>query len=89
MARRALPTASVVAALVAPMTEDRCPACGMPIPMISDFQRHLHAVERDAEHVAALYTLLGIDYAALKADERAEALERARERAHQRGWRLL
>ena len=66
-------------------TEDRCPACGLPVATVAAFQAHLHAIAGDEAHIAALYTLLGIDYAALKADERAEALERAWER----GWRLL
>ena len=68
---------------------DRCPGCGRPIATIADFQAHFHGIAGNEPHIAALYTLLGIDYAALQADERAEALERARERAHQRGWRLL
>ena len=65
--------------------EDRCPACGRPVATLDDFQAHHRAVARDAEHVAALWTLLGIDYAALQAEDRAQAEERARER----GWKLL
>jgi hypothetical protein len=64
---------------------DRCPGCGWPIATVPDFQAHLHVIAGDEPHIARLHTLLGIGYAALKADERSEALERARER----GWRLL
>ena len=64
---------------------DRCPTCGLTVPTVAAFQEHLHAIAGDEPHLAALYTLLGIDYAALQAGERAEALERARAR----GWRLL
>jgi hypothetical protein len=71
--------------MVAAMSTDRCPKCGMPIPMISDFQRHFRAIQHDEEHVAALYTLLGIDYQAMRAEDRAHGEELARER----GWRLL
>ena len=91
MARRASPAApALVAALAAPMTDaDRCPAGGLLVLTLPDFQAHHRVIAGDEAHIAALYTLLGIDYAALQADERAEALERARDRAHERGWRLL
>jgi hypothetical protein len=67
------------------MSSERCPHCSWPLPTILEFRAHLRAVEHHEAHVAALWTLLGIDYAALKAEERAEVLERARER----GWRVL
>ncbi len=67
------------------MSTERCPQCGWPVPTILEFQTHLRAVERDEAHVQALWTLLGIDYAALRAEDRARAEELARER----GWRLL
>ena len=53
--------------------------------MLPDFQAHLRAVAHNEEHVAALWTLLGIDSADLKTAEREEVLERARER----GWQVL
>ena len=65
--------------------EDRCPACGLPVTTLGAFQAHYRAVARDAPNVAALCTMLGIDYAALKAEDRAQDEERARER----GWKLL
>ena len=66
--------------------EDRCPACGLPVATIVAFQAHHQAVAHDEQHVAALWSLLGVDYIALiAAEDRAEALERARER----GWKLL
>jgi hypothetical protein len=57
----------------------------MPVVTLPDFQRHYRTVQHDEEHVAALYTVLGIDYAAVRAEDRARAEELARER----GWRLL
>ncbi|HLH26723.1 MAG TPA: hypothetical protein VK066_29720 [Chloroflexota bacterium] len=62
-----------------------CPTCGYPIPTTREFGLHLRQVARDEAHVATVWTLLGIDYAAMKAAEREELLERARER----GWRVL
>jgi hypothetical protein len=53
--------------------------------MMPAFQAHLRQVAHDEHHVAALWTLLGIDYAAMKAEDRARAEELARER----GWTLL
>ena len=70
---------------VAPMTEDRCPACGLLLRTVPDFQAHHRAIAGDEAHLAALYTLLGIDYTSLRAEDRESALERA----HERGWRLL
>ena len=67
------------------MSEERCPACGLAVPTLPAFQQHLRAVEPDEAHVAALYTLIGVDYARLRAENRAQAEELARER----GWRLL
>jgi hypothetical protein len=64
---------------------DHCPACGLPVATVAAFQAHLRTIAGDEAHITALYTLLGIDYTALQAAERADALERARER----GWRLL
>jgi hypothetical protein len=78
-------TPPVVAALEIPMTEDRCPACGLLVRTVPDFQAHHRAIADDEPHIAALYTLLGIDYAALVAEARAARLRRA----HERGWRLL
>ncbi len=54
--------------------EDRCPACGLPVPTVTAFQAHLRATARDEPHIAAL-----------QAEERGARLRRARER----GWRLL
>jgi hypothetical protein len=67
------------------MTRERCPVCGWDVTMMPAFQAHLRAVAKNEAHVAALYSLLGIDYAAMKAEDRAHAEELARER----GWRLL
>ena len=64
---------------------DRCPACRRPVTTLDAFQGHHPAVARHAQHVAALWTLLGIDYAALQGDDPAQAEQRARER----GWTLL
>ena len=66
-------------------SEGRCPACGLPVATLVAFQAHHQAVVHDEQHVAALWSLLGVDYIALIAEERAEALERAREL----GWKLL
>jgi hypothetical protein len=67
------------------MQREYCPICGWDVTMLPAFQAHLHAVARDEAHVAALWSLLGIDDADLKAAEREEALERAREH----GWEVL
>jgi hypothetical protein len=64
---------------------ERCPVCGWDVTMLPAFQAHLRQVAHDDAHVAALWTLLGIDYAQVRADERAEVLERARER----GWEVF
>jgi hypothetical protein len=64
---------------------DRCPRCGLPIGTVLAFRAHLQAIAADAEHVQALWSLLGIDYAAMRAEDRARAEELARER----GWKLL
>ena len=67
------------------MSPERCPICGWDVTTMPAFQAHFRAVAGNEEHVAALWTLLGIDYTDLKAAEREEALERARER----GWEVL
>jgi hypothetical protein len=67
------------------MSQERCPVCGWDVTMMPAFQAHFRAVQNNEAHVAALYELLGIDYAAMKAEDRARAEELARER----GWRLL
>ena len=67
------------------MSQDRCPACGLPVVTIADFQAHHYAVAGDPQHVQALWTLLSIDYAALQAEDQTSAQERARER----GWEIL
>jgi len=64
---------------------ERCPTCDHPIFTLWDFQAHLHAIAGDEPHVAALWALLGIDYATLQADKGASAELRVREL----GWRLL
>jgi hypothetical protein len=64
---------------------ERCPACSQTIPTLWDFQAHLQAIAGDEAHTAALWSLVGVDYETLKAEGR----ERAEERAHARGWRLL
>lgn len=64
---------------------ERCPVCGWNVTVLPAFQAHLRAVQADEAHVAALWTLLGVDYAALRAEDRQHAEELARER----GWRLL
>jgi len=64
---------------------ERCPTCGQAIPTLRAFQTHLQAVAGDELHVTALWTLLGVDYAALKAEDRAGAEQRARDQ----GWTLL
>jgi hypothetical protein len=71
--------------MVAAMNTERCPKCGWPLPTILEFRAHLRHVERDEEHVQAVWSLLGIDYQAMRAEDRA----RAEELARQRGWRLL
>jgi hypothetical protein len=43
------------------------------VTLLPAFQAHLRAVAANEQHVAALWTLLGIDYAALKAEDRARA----------------
>ena len=50
---------------------------------------HHEAVAEQEAHVQALWSLLGIDHAALQADERAAALAQAEQRARERGWELL
>ncbi|HEY7065332.1 MAG TPA: hypothetical protein VII06_27895 [Chloroflexota bacterium] len=67
------------------MKIQRCPVCAWDVTTLPAFQSHLRQIAHDEEHVAALYSLLGIDYAAMKAEDRAHAEELARER----GWRLL
>jgi hypothetical protein len=67
------------------MQGEHCPVCGWDVTALPAFQAHLRAVAANEQHVAALWTLLGIDYAALKAEDRAHAEELAR----QRGWKLL
>jgi hypothetical protein len=67
------------------MKQERCPVCGQDVTMMPAFQAHLRMVRSDETHVTALYSLLGIDYAAIRAEDRAHAEELARER----GWRLL
>lgn len=67
------------------MKMERCPVCGQDVTMMPAFQAHLRTVLSDEAHVAALYSLLGIDYAAMRAEDRAHAEALARER----GWRLL
>ena len=67
------------------MQREYCPICGRDVTMMPAFQAHLHAIRSDEAHVAALYSLLGIDYAAMKAQEREELLERTREL----GWEVL
>ena len=67
------------------MNTERCPTCGQPVPTLWDFQVHLQAIADDEPHAAALWTLLGIDSAALGAEDRASAAQRARDQ----GWSLL
>jgi hypothetical protein len=67
------------------MEREHCPICGWDVTRLPAFQAHTQAVAHDEAHLAALWSLLGIDYTQLKAAEREEALERARER----GWRML
>ena len=66
-------------------SEGRCPACGLSVATLVAFQAHHQAVAHDEQHMAALWSLLGVDYTALIAEDPAEALERTRER----GWKLL
>ena len=67
------------------MQREHCPVCGWDVTTMDQFQAHFRAVAQNEAHVAALYRLLGIDYAAMKAEDRA----RAEELARKRGWRLL
>ena len=67
------------------MNTERCPTCGQAIPTLWDFQAHLQAIAGDEPHVAALWALLGIDYAELQDEDRASAEQRARDQ----GWTLL
>jgi hypothetical protein len=67
------------------MSEDRCPRCGLLITTILDLQAHLKAVERDQAHADAVYVLIGVDAARIRAEDRADAEERARAL----GWRLV
>jgi hypothetical protein len=60
------------------METERCPVCGQDVTMMPAFQAHLRTVRSDEAHVAALYSLLGIDYAAMRAEDRAHAEELAR-----------
>jgi hypothetical protein len=62
-----------------------CPACGQTIPTLLAFQTHLQAVSDDESHVAALWTLLGVDSAEPQDNEHMPA----EQRAHERGWQLL
>ena len=70
------------------MSQDRCPACGLPLATNLDFRAHHHAVAHQEAHVQLLWSLLGIDYAQLQAEERAEARVEALERARERGISL-
>jgi len=49
------------------------------------FKWHLENIRGDEAHTAALWTLVGVDYETLKGEGR----ERAEERTHALGWRLL
>ena len=71
------------------MSQDRCPACALPLVTILDFQIHHQAVAANPEHLQALWSLLGIDYAAMLAEERADARADAEQRARERGWEIL
>ena len=61
-------------------TPERCPACGQVFPTLLAFQAHLQAVADDKSHTAALWALLGIDYATRQEDQRRPATDRAQER---------
>ena len=63
------------------MERERGPACGRDVTTLAALPIQLRRVAGTEQHVAALYTLLGIDYAAMKAADRARAQERAREHA--------
>ena len=71
------------------MSQDRCPACGLPLATILNFRAHHEAMAQQAAHVQALWSLLGIDYATMQAEERAEARAKAEQRARERGWEVL
>ncbi len=71
------------------MRPDRCPACGLPLVTILDFRAHHEAIAHQEAHVQALWSLLGIDYARMHAEEQAEARAEALERARERGWEVL
>ncbi len=71
------------------MSQDRCPTCGLPLATILDFRAHHHAVAANPAHLQALWSLLGIDYAQMQADERAEDRAEALKRAHERGWEIV
>jgi len=64
---------------------ERCPACGRPLFTTESFKWHLENIRGDEAHTAALWTLVGVDYETLKGEGR----ERAEERTHALGWRLL
>ena len=64
---------------------EACPQCGWPVRTTEDFRRHLAQIGGNEAHVQALWSLLGIDYAAMRADDRARAEDLARER----GWQVL
>ncbi len=61
------------------VSPEDCPTCGQAIPTLRAFQTHLQTVAGDELHVAALWTLLGVDYAALGAEDRASTEQRARD----------
>ena len=71
------------------MSQDRCPTCGLPLATILDFRAHHQAIAHQAAPEQALWSLLGIDYARLQAEERAEARAHAEQRARECGWELL
>ena len=71
------------------MRPDCCPACGPPLATILDFRAHHHAVAAQPAHVQALWSLLGIDYAQLQAEEQAAARAEELERAREHGWEIL
>ena len=67
------------------MRQEVCPQCGWTVVTVEDFQRHLAQIGNNEEHIQALWSLLGIDHAAMRAEDRARAVDLARER----GWELL
>ena len=71
------------------MNQDRCPACGLPLATILDFRAHHQAIAHQAAHEQALWSLPGIDYARLQAEERAEARAHAEQCARERSWEAL